>query len=62
MLELASLGTVVLHNRSVELAKKYNIKLVVKSSFNDNLGSLIGDEKINVFKIYVFLFRCILFI
>ena len=45
MLELASLGTVVLHNRSVELAKKYNIKLVVKSSFNDNAGSLIGDEK-----------------
>ena len=33
MLELASLGANVLHNRSVELAKKYNVDLEVKSSF-----------------------------
>lgn len=45
MLELASLGTVVLHNRSVELAKKYNINLVVKSSLNNNPGSIIGDDQ-----------------
>lgn len=45
MLELSSLGAVVLHNRSVELAKKYNIKLVVRSSLNDNEGTLIGDVK-----------------
>lgn len=45
MLELASLGTVVLHNRSVELAKKYNINLVVKSSLNNNPGSIIGDDR-----------------
>ena len=32
MLELASLGAKVLHNRSVELAKKYNVNLVVRSS------------------------------
>ena len=33
MLELASLGANVLHNRSVEMAKKYNVKLSVRSSF-----------------------------
>ena len=45
MLELSSLGAVVMHNRSIELAKKYNIKLVVRSSLNDNEGTLIGDVK-----------------
>lgn len=39
MLELASLGARVLHNRSVELAKKYNVKLVVRSSLNNNSGT-----------------------
>ena len=34
MLELASLGARVLHNRSVEMAKKYNVELVVRSSLN----------------------------
>ena len=34
MLELASLGANVLHNRSVEMAKKYHVKLAVKSSLN----------------------------
>lgn len=46
MLELSSLGAVVLHNRAVELAKKYNIKLVVCSSLNNEPGTLIGDENI----------------
>ena len=32
MLELATLGAKVLHNRSVELAKKYGVTLVVRSS------------------------------
>jgi aspartate kinase len=36
MLELASLGAVVMHNRAIELAKKYNINLCVKSSFKNN--------------------------
>ena len=31
MLELASLGAKVLHNRCVEMARRYNVKLVVKS-------------------------------
>lgn len=43
MLELATLGAKVLHNRSVELAKKYNIPLVVKSSFNDNEGTIVKE-------------------
>ena len=44
MLELASLGAKVLQNRSVELAKKLNINLVTRSSFNDNEGTLITGE------------------
>jgi aspartate kinase len=43
MLELASLGARVLHNRSVELAKKYGVLLVVKSSFNDNEGTYVKE-------------------
>lgn len=43
MLELASLGANVLHNRSVEMAKKYSIRLVVRSSMNDSEGTLIGE-------------------
>nr|WP_314069835.1 aspartate kinase [uncultured Campylobacter sp.] len=46
MLELASLGAKVLQNRSVELAKKLNVNLVTRSSFNDHKGTLItGEEK-----------------
>lgn len=43
MLELASLGAKVLQNRSVELAKKLNVNLVTRSSFNNNEGTLITD-------------------
>ena len=38
MLELASLGAQVLHNRSVEMAKRYNVNLEVLSSFTGNPG------------------------
>ena len=41
MLELASLGANVLHNRSVEMAKKYNVKLEVKSSFERIDGTIV---------------------
>ena len=41
MLELASLGANVLHNRSVEMAKKYNVKLEVKSSFERVDGTIV---------------------
>ena len=44
MLEMASAGAKVLHPRSVELAKKYEIPVHVRSSFNDNGGTLITKE------------------
>ncbi len=43
MLELASLGANVLHNRSVELAKKYNVNLIVRSSLNKSEGTVIKE-------------------
>ncbi len=47
MLELASLGANVLHNRSVEMAKKYHVKLCVRSSLNKNEGTLVkGVNKV----------------
>jgi aspartate kinase len=45
MLELASQGTVVMHNRSIELAKNYNMQIIVRSSLNNNDGTIIGDVK-----------------
>ncbi len=52
MLELASLGAQVLHNRSVEMAKKYNVDLEVVSSFTRNEGTKVKEgsnmEKMNV--------------
>lgn len=44
MLELASLGARVLHNRSVELAKKYKVNLVVRSSLNNHTGTFVKEE------------------
>ena len=43
MLELASLGANVLHNRSVEMAKKYNVKMAVKSSLSNNEGTYVKE-------------------
>ena len=43
MLELASLGANVLHNRSVELAKKYNVNMEVKSSFEKIEGTKVKE-------------------
>ncbi len=45
MLELASMGAKVLLNRSVELAKKLNVKLLCASSFNQSQGTLITREE-----------------
>ncbi len=45
MLELASLGAKVLQTRSVELAKKLNVNLVTRSSFNDHEGTYILKEE-----------------
>jgi aspartate kinase len=46
MLELASLGARVLHNRSVEIARRFNVPIHVRSSFNWNEGSRVarGDS------------------
>lgn len=41
MLDLASLGAGVLHNRSVEMAKKYGVQLVVRSSLNNHEGTIV---------------------
>ena len=43
MLELASLGANVLHNRSVELAKNFAVNLVVRSSFNKSEGTIVKE-------------------
>ncbi len=53
MLEMASLGAKVLHGRAVEFAKKYNVPLVVRSSFNNVPGTLVTKEDINMEKIIV---------
>ncbi|MGD0914890.1 MAG: aspartate kinase [Thermodesulfobacteriota bacterium] len=44
MLEMASLGAKVLQIRSVEFAKKYDVPIHVRSSFNDNLGTIVCKE------------------
>lgn len=44
MLELATLGAKVLHNRSVELAKKYGVQLVVRSSLNRAEGTVVKEN------------------
>lgn len=43
MLELAHLGAVVLHPRSVELAMQYGLPLHVRSSFNHNPGTIVKE-------------------
>ena len=44
MLEMSSLGAKVLHSRSVEIAKKYNIKIYCGSTFSDEEGSYVVDD------------------
>ena len=43
MLDLATLGAGVLHNRSVEMAKKYGVPLVVRSSLNESEGTVVKE-------------------
>jgi len=45
MLELASLGAKVLQVRSVELAMRHKVRLMVRSSFSDEPGTLVCDEE-----------------
>ncbi|HAL02145.1 MAG TPA: aspartate kinase [Lachnospiraceae bacterium] len=44
MLDLATLGAGVLHNRSVELAKKYGVALVVRSSLTNEEGTVVKED------------------
>ncbi len=44
MLDFASLGAKVLHNRSVEMAKKYGVQLVVRSSLTRAEGTIVKEE------------------
>lgn len=44
MLDLATLGAGVLHNRSVEMAKKYGVSLIVRSSLNNSEGTVVKEE------------------
>ena len=44
MLDLASLGAQVLHNRSVGMAKKYGVELVVRSSLTDAPGTVVKED------------------
>ena len=53
MLELATLGAQVLHNRSVEMAKRYNVNLEVLSSFSGNPGTKVKEVVKNVEKMHV---------
>lgn len=43
MLDLAALGAGVLHNRAVEMAKKYGVQLVVRSSLNESEGTVVKE-------------------
>lgn len=45
MLELASLGASVMHNRSIEFAKKFGVPIRVRSSFSDAPGTVICDRR-----------------
>ncbi|MBF0505835.1 MAG: aspartate kinase [Nitrospirae bacterium] len=53
MLELASLGAKVLQTRSVEFAMKYEVPVVVRSSFNENRGTLVTKEDEDMEKVVV---------
>lgn len=52
MLELATLGAQVLHNRSIEMAKKYNIELEVLSSISGKPGTIVKEDS-NVEKMLI---------
>ena len=44
MIELSSLGARVMQSRSVEFAKKYNVRFEVRSSLNNNPGTIVKEE------------------
>ncbi len=48
MLELASLGAKVMQSRSVEFAKKFGVVFEVRSSLNDNPGTIVKEETLSM--------------
>ena len=47
MLEMSSMGAKVLHNRCVEIGKKYNVPIYVKSTFEKNsIGTLVNNKNL----------------
>jgi aspartate kinase len=53
MLEMASLGSKVMQSRSVEFAKKYGVIFEVRSSFNDQPGTLVKEETAGMEKVVI---------
>lgn len=53
MVELATLGAKVLHNRSVEVAKKYDVKLIVRSSLTKAEGTVVKGDLNKMEKVLV---------
>src|SRR5262245_13900902 len=53
MIELASLGSKVMQTRSVEFAAKYNVVFEVRSSFNNNPGTIVKQEVAYMEKVVV---------
>lgn len=53
MLEMSSMGAKVLQTRSVEFANKYNVALMVRSSFTDTDGTLVTKEDSDMEKVVV---------
>jgi aspartate kinase len=53
MLEMASLGSKVMQSRSVEFAKKFAVIFEVRSSFNDQPGTLVKEETAGMEKVVI---------
>ncbi|MAB60898.1 MAG: aspartate kinase [Verrucomicrobiales bacterium] len=53
MLEMASSGSKVMQSRSVEFAKKFGVKFEVKSSLNNNPGTIVTEEHPNMESVVV---------
>src|SRR6266436_7429387 len=53
MLEMASLGSKVMQSRSVEFAKKFGVVFEVRSSFNDQPGTIVKEETSGMEKVVI---------
>ncbi len=53
MLEMASSGSKVMQSRSVEFAKKFGVVFEVRSSFNENPGTIVKEETMNMENVVV---------